>query len=190
MTLPTIAIPYHSTYGHTQKVAQMVAAGVEDAGLMADAFSITESTENNWLALDTAAAIVFGCPTYMGSISAEYKQFMDASSQRWSAQMWKDKLAGGFTNSGAFSGDKLSSLIQLNLFAMQHSMIWVSTGMLAPTGLSEPTPDTINRLGSFLGVATFSTDDASDMTPPSGDLMTARLYGTRIANLTKSFTPH
>jgi len=38
-------------------------------------------------------------------------------------QRWKDKVAAGFTNSASQSGDKLSTLFQLNVFAMQMGMI-------------------------------------------------------------------
>lgn len=188
MSLLSIAIPYHSSYGHTQKVAEFVAAGVKLAGCEPQLISVPTMTESDWHALDDAAAIIFGAPTYMGGISAAYKAFMDASSKQWVDQRWKNKIAGGFTNSGAYCGDKLSALIQINLFAMQHSMIWVGTGMKSPTKQIEPAQDEVNRLGSFLGATAFSTNDDASVTPPIGDLKTAELYGQRVAEITKQFT--
>ncbi len=38
---------------------------------------------------------------------------------------WRNKVAAGFTNSGAQNGDKLHSLISMALFAAQHGMLWV-----------------------------------------------------------------
>ena len=54
-------------------------------------------------------------------------------------------LAAGFTNAGGLCGDKVNCLIDLALFAAQHSMIWVSQGLFYDdTG--------INRMGSWLGL--------------------------------------
>ena len=58
--------------------------------------------------LDAADAIIFGAPTYTSSISGPFKVFMDATSKKWFAHAWKDKIAAGFTNSGSHSGDKLA----------------------------------------------------------------------------------
>jgi hypothetical protein len=67
-----------------------------------------------------ADAIVFGSPTYMGSVSWQFKKFADASSKPWFAQEWKDKLFAGFTNSASMNGDKFSTLTYLFTLAMQH----------------------------------------------------------------------
>ena len=184
--MPTIAIVYHSGYGHTDVLAHEVSAGVTAAGgnpqlhridgLTADVGSIIA-------ALADADAIIFGSPTYMGSVSAPFKAFMDASVGPWMQQAWKDKLAAGFTNSGAPSGDKLNSLVTLAVFAAQHSMMWVSMGEMPgnPNGNSDAAPDTINRLGGSLGVMAQSDNAAPDVTPPPGDRATARALGTRVA---------
>lgn len=183
-----IAVAYHSGFGHTQKVAEAIASGAQAQGNTVSLIAVDSMTDAHWALLDEAAAIVFGAPTYMGGVSAEYKRFMDESSKRWLNQRWKDKIAGGFTNSGAYSGDKLATLTHLAIFATQHSMIWVGTGLPCPTGRAEPGPEDINRLGSFLGVMTFATSASPEVTPPSGDLETARLYGSRIASVTNTFT--
>jgi hypothetical protein len=49
----------------------------------------------------------------MGTVSAEFKAFMDKTSQFWENQPWKDKLAAAFTNSGSQHGDKLNTLVSL-----------------------------------------------------------------------------
>ena len=89
-----------------------------------------EEIDRHWADLEKADAIIFGSPTYMGSASAPFKAFMDASSKVWAAQGWKDKIAAGFTNSASQSGDKLATLQQLAIFAAQHGMMWVGLGLL------------------------------------------------------------
>ena len=58
--------------------------------------------------LASADGIAFGCPTYMGSVSAKMKAFMEHSSGAWYGAAWKNKVAAGFTNSASWSGDKLN----------------------------------------------------------------------------------
>jgi NAD(P)H dehydrogenase (quinone) len=185
----SVVVAYHSGYGHTAKVAEAVvrgAAGV--AGIDAVLVNVDE-IDQHWDQLDNADAIVFGAPTYMGGPSAQFKTFIDKASGRWFKQQWKDKIAGGFTNSGSYSGDKQTTLLALLVNALQHSMIWVGTGLMpASSGSVEgPGIDAINRLGSSTGVMTQAGNVAADQAPPSGDIKTAELYGQRIAEVTKQY---
>ena len=127
--MPHICIAYHSGFGHTEVLAKKVAEGVTSAGCTADLHNVAELSDDLWAHLAKADGIIFGSPTYMGSVSAPFKAFMDASSKPWFAQAWKDKMAAGFTNSGGLSGDKLGTLNTISVFAAQHSMVWVSQGI-------------------------------------------------------------
>lgn len=177
-----VAVVYHSGYGHTAKVAQAVAAGAEGVAGVEVSLVAVADIEQHWNALDAADAIVFGAPTYMGSASAPFKAFMDATSARWYLSAWQDKLAGGFTNSASWSGDKLNTLVQLAVFAGQHGMLWVSLGILPGNNSSTGSSDDLNRVGSYLGLMTQSNNDQGpDIAPPASDLETSRLYGKRIA---------
>lgn len=183
-----VAIVYHSGYGHTAVVADHVAKGVAavpgvTVGLYrADDFPSPDA--GPWAELTASDAIVFGAPTYMGSASAPMKRFMDASSKIWFSRQWKDKMAAGFTNSASWSGDKLSTLEQFAVFAAQHGMIWVGTGMLAGNNASTASPDDINRVGSFLGLMTqANADQGPDVAPPQSDRRTAELFGQRVAEI-------
>ena len=180
-----VAIPFHSGYGHTEVVANAVKRGVESEKAEARLIKIAADgtvPESDWEYLDLADAIIFGTPTYMGGVSAQFKIFADATAKPWFGGKWKDKLAGGFTNSGSFSGDKLATLQQLSILAAQHGMIWVSLGLLPaqPSTPHQRDEDSLNRLGSFLGLMTQSENDKPEITPPSGDQKTAESYGARI----------
>ncbi|MBJ7419751.1 MAG: flavodoxin family protein, partial [Rhodoferax sp.] len=89
--MTSTVVIYHSGYGHTQRLAQQVAEGA-DAQLIAISAEGT-ITEADWDALDAADAIIMGSPTYMGSVSWQFKKFADTSSKRWFASAWKDKVA-------------------------------------------------------------------------------------------------
>lgn len=133
--------------------------------------------------LDTAHAIVFGSPTYMGGVAAQFKAFADAASSRWFQQQWKNKIAGGFTHSAGLSGDKQGTLLYLAINAAQHGMIWVGNSELTNPATG------VNRLGSYLGVMGQSDLDFSGQTPQiaEGDRLTAVLYGKRIAEIVQKF---
>lgn len=183
-----IAVVYHSGYGHTAKQAAAVAAGVDSVeGAKAQLVSV-EQIEENWAALEAADGIVFGSPTYMGGVSAQFKTFMDASSKAWYVRGWKDKIAAGFTNSASQSGDKLSTLIQLAVFAAQHGMIWVGLDILPGNNNSKGSVEDLNRLGSFLGaMAQSNADQPAELVPPPADLKTAEVLGARVAETAKRF---
>ena len=67
-----IVIVYHSGYGHTAKVAQAVAEGSGGALLTIDAEGNLPA--GGWEQLAAADAIVFGSPTYMGTVSWQFKK--------------------------------------------------------------------------------------------------------------------
>ena len=184
-----ISIVYHSSYGHTEKVANAVAEGAKNSGANVNVINVNSVSDKDWETLDASDAIIFGAPTYMGGVSAQFKGFIDAASKKWFEQKWKNKIAAGFTNSGSYSGDKLAALQQLMINAMQHGMIWVGQGEMPPQGKGADGAKStdINRLGSFSGLMTQANNDNPEITPPVGDIETAKMFGKRIADITKKF---
>lgn len=181
-----IAVVYHSGFGHTDALAQSVAKGAAEVDGVNVTLVKAEEVDNHWEDLDNADGIIFGSPTYMGSVSAQFKTFMDASSKVWFTQGWKDKIAAGFTVSAAQSGDKLNTLVQMSIFAAQHGMIWTSTGMMPGNNSSTGSEEDVNRIGSFLGMmAQANADQGADVTPPATDHKTASVFGARVAEATK-----
>ena len=142
--------------------------------------------EGGWETLNAADAIIMGSPTYMGSVSWQFKKFADASSKQWFGQAWKDKVFAGFTNSATMNGDKLSTLHYLFTLAMQHSGIWVGTGML-PSNTKAAQRNDVNYVGSFSGAMAQSPSDSSPAEMLPGDLETAKLFGQRVATITAQF---
>lgn len=186
----SIAIVYHSGYGHTARQAGAVASGVETVRNVTPLLLSVEEAERRWDDLQDAAAIIFGAPTYMGAASARFKAFQDATSNSVMAKgyLWRDKIAAGFTNSGARAGDKLSTLIQLTLFAAQHGMHWVGLDLPPAHSSSSGSDADLNRLGFWLGAgAQSNTDQGPDLAPPESDLATAAYLGKRVATATAQF---
>jgi flavorubredoxin len=62
-----IVIPYYSASGHTQALAEAILEGVKSIHQNASLINISEITETDWEAFQSAEGIIFGSPTYMGS---------------------------------------------------------------------------------------------------------------------------
>lgn len=182
--MASIVVVYHSGYGHTRKQAEAVAQGAAAVLIAINAEGNLNDTD--WTALEAADAIIFGSPTYMGSVSWQFKKFADASSKPWFGQKWKDKIAAGFTNSATMNGDKLSTLHYMFTLAMQHGMVWAGTGMM-PANTKASQRNDVNYVGSFCGAMSTSPSDASPDEMLPGDLETARLFGQRVAGITAQF---
>ncbi|MES2978437.1 MAG: flavodoxin family protein [Pseudomonadota bacterium] len=180
----SIAVVFHSGYGHTQRMAQAVAEGAGADLIAIDADG--NLPEGAWETLAAASAIIMGSPTYMGTVSWQFKKFADASSKPWFTQSWKDKLFAGFTNSASMNGDKGSTLNYLFTLAMQHGGVWVSHGVL-PSNAKAAHRNDANYLGSFGGAMAQSPSDAGAGEMAQGDLDNARTFGKRVAEVAARF---
>lgn len=189
-----IAIIYRSLYGHTKLEAETVlrrAQGVPS--ITAQLYTVEEAT-SQLDEMDSADAMILDWPTYMGSMSAGMKAFIEAAAKKWFTLAWKNKIAGAFTNSSSFSGDKLNTLVGIVINAMQHGMIFVGLGMMPSANrpddmqkIAGPGPDAHNRVGSFIGRMSASFQVNPPGAPGKGDLETAELYGRRVAEITRQF---
>ena len=189
--MPAIAIVYFSASGHTQQLAHAIADGARSvAGTQAELLRIQGSDirEGRWKndeilqSLQGAEAIIFGTPTYMGGISGQFKAFIDGCSGIWYQQSWRNKIAAGFTHSQGLSGDKLATLQGLMTNAMQHSMLWVGTGVL----VEGTQTDHVNRLSSYAGV--MAQSDGNQVPIHEGDRRTGFLLGQRVAETAHRWT--
>jgi NAD(P)H dehydrogenase (quinone) len=187
--MTSVAVVFQSGSGHTKILADAILKGVNDVqGVSGHIFEIRGqdvhegrfANDKLMAALDGSDGIVFGCATYMGSGSAIFKAFLEAAFRpHWLEQRWKDKIAAGFTNSASQSGDKLSTLLQLMVFAMQMGMIWVGVGDLPGNNWSGGARSDLNRLGTWVGA--MGQSNADEETPSIGDIDTAERFGRRVA---------
>lgn len=79
---PTVAVAYHSGFGHTAELAAAVAGGAADAGAAVTPIAVDQMTDGDWDILDDADAIVFGSATYMGNVSAAFQAFAEQTGRR------------------------------------------------------------------------------------------------------------
>lgn len=185
---PLISIVFHSGSGHTAQMSHAVAKGassVDNATVVEHEIVDADFNGGRWQneavlkQLDASDAIMFGSPTYMGSVSAQLKSMMDATSPRYLQRKWVDKLSAAFTVSGSPSGDKLNMLVSCSVFAMQHGMIWVGVAESPITG------EGYNRLGLFIGAAGEALLEPPAEKPTAEDKLTGEMLGRRVATLAR-----
>ncbi|MEO1517500.1 MAG: flavodoxin family protein [Bacteroidota bacterium] len=193
--MTSISIVYDSKYGSNRQIAEFVYEHLQKQKRVEVHLIRVQEVARHWKVLSQSDGMIFGCPTFLGSVSAEFKKFMESASIYFADQKWKDKLAAGFTCSGAASGDKLGTLLQLFLFAAQHGMTWVNMGLgTAGNVQDEDNPANLNRLGCWMGAMAQvrSNASATDRVPLS-DLMTACHLADRMLHLllpSEKTTPH
>lgn len=188
-----VTIVYHSTSGHTAKLAEAVengatlVKGIEVHRLAIIGDDIVKGRWDNpeiMAQLDESSAIIFGAPTSMGDVSGQMKCFLDATSPHFYRRAWANKLAAGFTSSFYPSGDKLHTLHTFATFAMQHGMLWIGHNE-ARFEEVEPRiyqPASINRLGGWMGVmATAHPWESPDVFPNAADLSAGHALGKRVS---------
>lgn len=177
-----ISVLYHSGSGNTQKIAEQILAGaLSIKTIKGNLVNVADLKDIDWDCLHQSQALIFGSPTYMGSVSGVFKVFMDQTSDFWIEQKWANKMAAGFTIGTGASGDKLNTLIQLSIFAAQHGMIWIGQNYLG--GIYDEENKKINRAGSWLGMMGQSIKDRGNYISEE-DSQTAQLFGKRVAEAT------
>ena len=180
-----VVVAYHSKFGHTAVLADAVAEGVRDGGARVSMIAVEAMSDADWDTLDTADGIVFGSPTFMGNVSAGFQAFTERTGRRCLNGTWGDKVAAGFTNSGAKSGDKLHTLMSLAVFAAQHHMHWVNLGLGAGWNSSTGSQHDMNRLGFWLGAAAQTDVDVGAEQVHASDVRACRHLGRRVAFVTR-----
>ncbi|WP_158889455.1 flavodoxin family protein [Amycolatopsis anabasis] len=181
-----LSIACHGGRGHTARLAEAVRAGASQVpGTEVTRIPVEEITVRHWHQLDESDAIIFGAPTYMGTASAAFHTFAEASAKRWFTRRWQDKLASGFTNSGSMAGDKSGTLGYFGTLAAQHGMVWVSLGLAPGWNSSSGSEFDLNRLGFYQGAAAQSNVDDRSGNVHKSDVATAEHLGRRVAELAR-----
>ncbi len=184
-----IAIIYFSKTDVAGQLARAIAAGLEQQGIkqqgeceiLSHRIEGSEIIEGRFVKpnlMDELAecdAIIFGSPTYMGGVAAQFKAFADASSESWYHQKWANKVAAGFTSGGALNGDQSCTLQYLQTFANQHGMMWVGLDKISNSG-----EQNLNRYGVQGGIVAQGGEGGQ---LHASDVATAEYLGKRVAML-------
>jgi NAD(P)H dehydrogenase (quinone) len=182
MQKTVISLIHDASGCHTSDAAQQIASHLQSPDTLVHIVSV-DAVDENWDKLHHADIIVFGCTTSFGTVSSAFKKFMESTDSFWYKQSWKNKFAAGFTVSPFATGDKLNTLQSLSIFAAQHSMHWISPGIL-PRFINNEQTEGQNRFASYLGLMIQSCNTVEKEPFHPGDLLTIELFAKRILDVT------
>lgn len=131
-----ILILYHSRLGSVQKMARLIARGVEsvdqcDAVLrtvpeLGSAESEISDTGDSLIDLAELAScdgLILGSPTRFGNMSASMKHFIDGTSSLWMSGALVGKPASVFTSTSSMHGGQESTLLSMLNPLLHHGMV-------------------------------------------------------------------
>ncbi len=164
-----VLVAYYSLTGNTEEMARGVVEGIgQTPGVVAHLKKVDEVTKAD---LESADAIVLGCPTYYANLPGRMKIVLDDWS--WKLKVdFTDKVGGAFSTGGGQVGGKEFVVVSLVMFMLSNRMI-----VAGPLYQND-------RTGSVWG-----EPGASAMTGPldpgvsQNELDSARRLGERVARL-------
>lgn len=137
-----VLIVYHSRLGSVQKMARLIARGVESVSSCSALLrsvpevaaadpagpSKTELAESGdpyveLSELDSCAGLIIGSPTRFGNMSASMKYFLDNTSSQWMSGQLVGKPAAVFTSSSSMHGGQESTLLSMINPLLHHGML-------------------------------------------------------------------
>lgn len=181
-----LAVIYYSATGHGTTMARRVAAAAESAGAEVRVRHIAETQDSeafadnpawtaNYLATKDlpaatgddivwADAVIFGSPTRFGSVTAQFRTFIDSLGGLWSQGALADKVYAAFTSSQTLHGGQETTLLTLYVTLMHFGGIIVAPGYTDPVKFVDGNPYGAGLIANRDNVAELddSTNDALD----------------------------
>ncbi len=160
-----VAVLYDSRGGLTERLAQAVAAGVREAGALAELAPLHLAGPD---LLHDCDGVVIGSPNWSGMTGA-LKAWFDYSGDLWQTGELAGKPGGAFTAGYSRSGGIEATLLQLLHLLLGHGMVVV--------GL--PWSETMRRSGSYYGATAHGAVTEEDEAQ-------ARALGRRVAEVAQA----
>jgi len=113
-----VLVAYYSRTGKTERMAGAVADGVRGVGLEVDLKSVQEVAAADLLQYE---GLIFGAPTYYGTIPWEMKKLVDESVQ-FHGQLL-GKVGGAFASSANIAGGNETTILDILKIFLIHGMI-------------------------------------------------------------------
>jgi len=113
-----ILVAYYSRSGNTEKMANLVAEGIESSGVGYDLKKIDDVKPDDLL---NYQGIIFGSPTYYGSMAAEIKKLFD-DSVRYHGKL-DGKVGAAFASAGNIGGGNETAIMDILKSFLIHGMI-------------------------------------------------------------------
>ena len=199
-----VFVVYYSLYGHVQKLAQAVAAGVsvvpgvepvlrrvqEFEDIEREVIPKSEHARAVWehhkdvpvCSLDdlkAADGFVFGTPTRFGNMTAQMKRLFDGAVHLWLEGALEGKPAGIFVSTATTHGGQETTPFTMMAPLLHLGMIIVGVPYSTPGMLHSE-----GRGGTPYGSSTIA-GSKNELVPTREDLEIAQALGKRVAEITK-----
>ena len=190
-----VLVLYYSSYGHIERMAEEVAAGVRDAGAEAVVKRVPETVpedvaRKSGFKLDQKApvatvdelagydAVIFGTPTRFGNMAGQMKSFLDQAGGLWMKGSLVGKVAGVFTSSATQHGGQESTILTFHpvLLHLGFVIVGLPYAFQGQMGVAEVMGN------SPYGASTIAAGDGSRQ-PSAADLAGARFQGKHVAQI-------
>lgn len=193
-----VLVLYHSTYGHTEKMAEAVAEGARSVeGVTVDIKRVAETVpeelaRQSGYKLDQAApiarvedladydAVIVGAGTRYGTAAAQMRQFWDQTGPMWAKGALTGKVGSAFASTATQHGGQETTLIGLIQTLLHHGMVVVG---LPYAWQGQMTLDEISG-GSPYGATTI-TGGKGERQPSANELAGARWQGAHTAEIAR-----
>lgn len=191
-----VLVLFHSWTGNTHRLAEAVAAGAAEPSATVALRRVPELRNEAELLRhhhigpkfaafsdcpvvsthDVLAAdvMILGCPTRMGTMSAEMKSFIDDLSENWRSGSLADKVGAAFTTASTPHGGQEMTLMSLSVAMTHFGMILASPGYTAPI---------TQTAGSPYGGTAISKIQGVRVRPNAADVEAAVALGRRASRI-------
>ena len=140
MSTPYILVLYYSHHGSVQKMAQLIARGVESVSGIEARIRTVPGVSSNCEASEAkvpdkgavycseadfaqCSGLAMGSPTRFGNMAAALKYFLDGTAAQWLSGAMINKPAGVFTSTASMHGGQESTLLSMLLPLLHHGML-------------------------------------------------------------------
>lgn len=192
-----VLILYYSMFGHVERMAKAMSAGVSEVGGIAELRRIPETIDDGTLRklgavrdagipdarvedLPGYDAIVFGAPTRYGSVCSQMRNFIDQTGSLWQNGALIGKVGSAFTASATQHGGQESTLLTLFPTLLHLGMVIVGL----PYSCKEQMGLDEIKGGSPYGASTIAGTDGKRM-PSDQELSMANYQGRHVAQIAK-----
>ncbi len=135
-----ILVLYYSRHGTTQKLAQLIARGIDSVPgaqsrlrTVPPVSTVCEASEPDIpgegppyveaIDLEECVGLALGSPTRFGNMAAALKYFIDGTSPQWVSGTLTGKPACVFTSSSSLHGGQETTLLTMMLPLLHHGMM-------------------------------------------------------------------
>ena len=193
-----VLVLYYSRYGATEKMAHLLARGIEQvSGMEAKVRTVPSVSANNEATepevpnegaiycseedLKNCSGLIIGSPTRFGNMAAALKYFLDGTGAIWASGSLIDKPVATFTSTSSLHGGQETTLLTMAIPLIHHGMVFCGipySEAALNTTTTGGTPYGASHLAGAKGNNPISDDEAA---------LCAAL-GKRVATITQKLT--